>query len=472
MKILMFFLDMMTSQHLNVCNEQANNNEMDEVLRRLGGTVYANCYSPAPDTPRSSACMWTGLYPGENHCDCRLKWPKKHLNRNVDNIWEIFKKLDYRVNIYQEIWQDKLGLIPLTGKEKVYTESMYDLMHDAEITENTINYFYFPDFHTYLEEACYRESWGITEGIKFTAGLVQEVLDYYNATEVYDYIFMFADHGFHMFDTSHIISRERTNTLMYLWKKGDTELVKDAKLRANLDLMPTLCEILNYKPANAIDGISLLDEWGHDAVLIEDLQRFDFHISQLAEHWCVVDKKNSMHWLECNGLWEHEQSCIPFDEDKYLYKLKEKMTFVERNMSVYSTFKAYEEFVKEHRNQYNHYSNGERYCKCIYKLIDLQDFAGKKIILYGAGAVGTDYYKQLKKSGCDVVAWVDLNYEEIRQKNGFKITGIRSLLSETYDYVLICLANEKIVKQIVNMLKHINLDEAKIVWKKPCIIRE
>lgn len=42
---------------------------------------------------------------------------------------------------------------------------------------------------------------------------------------------------------------------------------------------------------------------------------------------------------------------------------------------------------------------------------------GKKVILYGAGDMGKSFYKQLKDTGyCEVVLWVDRNYEQMNKE--------------------------------------------------------
>ncbi|UJF33216.1 hypothetical protein [Paenibacillus hexagrammi] len=60
MKILSVFIDMLRPNLMNVHNHEVPEHELDRFFRQLGGTLYTNCYTPAPDTARSMACFWSG----------------------------------------------------------------------------------------------------------------------------------------------------------------------------------------------------------------------------------------------------------------------------------------------------------------------------------------------------------------------------------------------------------------------------
>ena len=99
MKIAAIFIDMISANRLNLCNSKAERTMIDECLQKIGGTLYANCYVPAPDTPRASGCMWTGLYPKANGCNLRYKYPREFLSAEKINIWSVLEKLNYKINI-------------------------------------------------------------------------------------------------------------------------------------------------------------------------------------------------------------------------------------------------------------------------------------------------------------------------------------------------------------------------------------
>lgn len=470
-KILMLFIDMLGGQYLQTCNENAKKTEMDKLFQEMGGTVYKKCYSPAPDTPRSSACMWTGLYPKKNLCDLRLRWPEGSLNRNVENIWTVLQKKKYTVNVFICKSTREMGMIPFTGKENIYEESIYQFMREVKVTEDSFNFIYLPDLHYILDETAYQE-WGFEEGEIFQTKLIREILDYYDADNCFDYVLMCSDHGVQIHDVSHIICDERANTFMFLKKKGDVDLCVDEKLRSNLDVFPTVCDLLEYTYLDEVDGKSLLDKEGHPYIFIEDLNDFFVEISQAIEHWCVVMEDRSKHWLECDGKWEHEKSDIEFDEVKFEKLLNENMSDVQRNLTLNKTAIKYKDYVKFHRTR-DCYSNGEPFFRTVFYFDDNLLPEGKKVILYGAGSVGKDIKRQLEKTGkVSIVEWIDLNYMKINQLENLGVNGLGGIFQKEFDYILICIQNREVCEQVKNMLLDLKIDENKIILSNPVIRRE
>lgn len=87
-----------------------------------------------------------------------------------------------------------------------------------------------------------------------------------------------------------------------------------------------------------------------------------------------------------------------------------------------------------------------------------------KIVLYGAGDVGRDYFRQImNRNDLCMCAWVDRNYETI----GFPIESPNAILECQYDVVLIALNDEKNVDRIKSDLEKIGVNRSKIIWKQP-----
>lgn len=468
----MLFLDMLGAQKLHICNSKVSETPFDTYVKELGGKIYTKCYSPAPDTPRAAACMWSGVYPKRNGCNNRVKWPQKDLNRSLDNIWSIFQKMNYDVNVYCCESNCKLGLIPFTGKENVYKKSVYEFLNKAKITENSFSFFYLPDLHYILSEMDYSEE-GYTEGNQFLTNIVKEIVSFYQGGNVFDCIMMFSDHGYKADNSleTHMLSKERTNTFMYMKNKGDIELVKDEKIRSLLDVMPTICNKIGYKWENDIDGKDLNDTTGHTYVLMEDLGDFWVDISQTVEHWGVVLEDNTYHWFECEGRWSHEAQSQLFDEDQYTRLLQSKMSDLDRNLALYQTAKEYKEYTEKHPTR-DTYSTGDPFYRLVYT-IENRYITNNTVVLYGAGRVGRDYYDQIIGTHlCKISGWVDLNYLEIASRYNRKIVGINRLDDLQYDFIIIAVADANVVKNIKLMLTQLGVEEGKIIWEKPKIIRQ
>lgn len=91
---------------------------------------------------------------------------------------------------------------------------------------------------------------------------------------------------------------------------------------------------------------------------------------------------------------------------------------------------------------------------------------GKKIVIYGAGAVGQDYYLQLKKEKkCHIVQWVD-SYSEKYSFDYAKIVKITDV-NEDYDYIIIAVEEKMVADEIKEILYKYHIDKSKILWFSP-----
>ena len=93
---------------------------------------------------------------------------------------------------------------------------------------------------------------------------------------------------------------------------------------------------------------------------------------------------------------------------------------------------------------------------------------GDRIILYGAGKVGRNYYYQLSSmKNISVVAWVDKRYKNMR-KEGLNVSGVESVKNGDYDYILIACYKEQIAGEIRDELVNIyGVDKGSIRWDRP-----
>ena len=98
-----------------------------------------------------------------------------------------------------------------------------------------------------------------------------------------------------------------------------------------------------------------------------------------------------------------------------------------------------------------------------YKVDTLDDddiFYNKRIVIYGAGYLGRGiYYKLKREKHIKIVAWLDRDYKNLKNK-GYNVTGeISSLKDLVFDYVLITISKNESMKK--EMLKFV--DEERIV---------
>lgn len=83
-----------------------------------------------------------------------------------------------------------------------------------------------------------------------------------------------------------------------------------------------------------------------------------------------------------------------------------------------------------------------------------------RLVIYGAGMYGKScFFKIYNEDICKVVSWVDKRYEEL----GYPICSPCDLHNIKFDYVLICIRNHNILKEIQSELKEIGVSEERIL---------
>lgn len=86
-----------------------------------------------------------------------------------------------------------------------------------------------------------------------------------------------------------------------------------------------------------------------------------------------------------------------------------------------------------------------------------------KVVLYGAGGRGKAYYQWIRESHCgEVVGWVDNSWRGIRDA-GYPVTPLDSLLSMSYDYILVTPWSRAVQENIILDLKCWGIPEGKIL---------
>ena len=90
-----------------------------------------------------------------------------------------------------------------------------------------------------------------------------------------------------------------------------------------------------------------------------------------------------------------------------------------------------------------------------------------RVIIYGAGDVGTNYCAYIQETGSwKVAAWVDAAAEKYRQA-GKEVKDIEAIFQIEYDVVLIAVMAEKLAKIIRMDLCKRGIPDSKILWVKP-----
>ena len=293
MKVLMLFVDMLRPNRFGSYNSEAEINQIDELLEGLGGTIYTNCFSPAPDTPRSMACCYTGLLPMENGCDTRVKWPAKFLSNDTTNIFNPFIDNNYKMHFFSNPNERNGGLFP-PGIESIgFHNEDYDMdnyLSKLDLTDNHLVFLSIPDYHWALTDWSYTKK-GETVAITETHKSLDIVFKNLNKDD-FDHIFIFSDHGFKFNfqlkteENYKFLNRDRTNIFMFYRKKGDQGISYQNKLCSIQDLSHSVNDIFGLE-----NSFSLLNDSERGYVVIEDhLSISGPKVNQDIDIWAVVTK--------------------------------------------------------------------------------------------------------------------------------------------------------------------------------------
>lgn len=97
-----------------------------------------------------------------------------------------------------------------------------------------------------------------------------------------------------------------------------------------------------------------------------------------------------------------------------------------------------------------------------YYYCEEEKLRNKRVVIYGAGRVGKDYFCHLKEI-CSFIYFVDKDYEN---KEG-EVYSIDKLSELFYDYILIAIEKKEIVDEVKKQLVQRNVGSEKIIWLPP-----
>lgn len=111
--------------------------------------------------------------------------------------------------------------------------------------------------------------------------------------------------------------------------------------------------------------------------------------------------------------------------------------------------------------------------------IDMQAYAapfeliprGGRIIIYGAGKVGKNYYNELTSGRyAEVIAWVDRDYEAYA-KAGYPVRSPEEIPDLQYDLILIAIEDGDTAAKIKDGICAKGISEEKVIWSPPVFLR-
>lgn len=296
MKVLTLFIDMIRPNRLSIFNDKIKvDTQLDISFKNLGGTVFNNCYTPGPDSPRGISTFLTGLDPYENGCNTRLKWPQFFLKENQKTVFDIFLEKNYKISSFSSpqvrangLFPDHIASLDIHNKNN----DLEDYLSTLELEEDHFLFISIPDFHLAFDDFGYNKK-GEKDAYSICQSIYDIVFSKFDKND-FDHIFIFSDHGFKfslerkLEPLEHLINEDRSNVILIHRKKYQDALTNNTKLCSLADFFDTYQDILGIKSKT---NKSFLSNYEREYVIIEDHLNFEPMINQNIEIWGVVNKK-------------------------------------------------------------------------------------------------------------------------------------------------------------------------------------
>lgn len=296
MKVMTLFIDMIRPNRLSIFNDKIKvDTQLDISFKNLGGTVFNNCYTPGPDSPRGISTFLTGLDPYENGCNTRLKWPQFFLKENQKTVFDIFLEKNYKISSFSSPQERANGLFPdHIASLDIHNKNndLEDYLSTLELEEDHFLFISIPDFHLAFDDFGYNKK-GEKDAYSICQSIYDIVFSKFDKND-FDHIFIFSDHGFKfslerkLEPLEHLINEDRSNVILIHREKYQDALNNNTKLCSLADFFDTYQDILGIKSKT---NKSFLSNYEREYIIIEDHLNFEPMINQNIEIWGVVNKK-------------------------------------------------------------------------------------------------------------------------------------------------------------------------------------
>lgn len=179
----------------------------------------------------------------------------------------------------------------------------------------------------------------------------------------------------------------------------------------------------------------------------------------------ALRKRTYYHYVVRENSLSNVHGEVYFTKELSLYKV---LCDILKKQGFYPELAA----MQDARMQYSAISYVETLYKpffelCRYQYPDISELEGMKVIVWGAGKVGRDYYQQISKyQSCKIVAWCDSNPEKCHSEY-CDIVGMEQMRRGEFDRIVIAVREEALAREIRFMLMENGQSSDRILWREP-----
>lgn len=459
MKILSIFIDMLRPNLMNIVDHDRPESPFDRYIREMGGNLFVNCHTPAPDTGRSLACLWSGKYPKNNGCDKRIKYPRFFL-KDEHHFLKALQSRGYDLNFYVNPNEKELGVLPEGFESIGYHNSDMDLNAFTEnlvVSEKSFTFISLTDFHWAIDDYGNIES-GVQRGFQQVCnslGLIQRNLNF----DQFDLIVIFSDHGFKLAGEFQkqpkykLLNADRSQIFMLTKTKGENNLTINSKFCSIMDLAPTFLEAAEVLSTETrLDGVSLFSPKSYDHLVLEDHLDFAPRINQVIELWAVRTGRG-VYYRTLDRYIADEYEGFQSEEQISLDRLiADTSSFFAESLQEQHVLAEYEKLQQAHFKTF--FTDGTKR-KSIER--NPNGWSGKKIIVFGTGAVGKNVSQRIIEP---IAYYVDNNSEKWESEFlGKTVKNPSTLIDEDKQSIAVIVASTAYFHEISHQLEDMGFKE-------------
>lgn len=291
-------------------------------------------------------------------------------------------------------------------------------------------------------------------------------------------------------DGDDYIEEEMYERLLEEMQKSDADFIHSGLIKNGEAWIPYKKKILHLSEAEEKERIILTAVFGHDNYFVPSIWSKLFKAQVIKECYSQVPD-SAQYGEDLINLCICIDKCdkvVLLNEAYYHYRYRGESITNEKNLNGLENIFKYYGNVCDVLTQYKCYGElknliTERVCVNIlrkiraisghdfqiaqYYFADTERLLGKRIVIYGAGIVGKDYYAQIRRyTDCCIVAWVDAHPEKYEYPH-IKLFGVEEMDIIAYDILLIAVKDERVAKEISSSLRRQGVEEGKIFWSEP-----
>ena len=292
----MFFADMLRANLLFSDADARIRNPLEQLLAQLGGTLFSNCITSAPDTPRSMGIFFSGQSPSSNGLNRRSMWPGPFLSPSTEVLFGRVIEAGHPLKIVAQSVEAAGLLFPSEIQaHATFFASPEQLAAQRGPNEPLeITFVQSNSYHDVVSARAGHKSAHL-EGCRILAEEIQNALDSL-ALGPGDQFVLFSDHGCKLSNDGYglheYINRDRSQVAFYHSDFSNGSMKANDGLFAMEDIHFVVSKLLQdaLNDEAAVMPISLTIPKTRELVHVEDHAAFSTNIGDPTRRWAVFSE--------------------------------------------------------------------------------------------------------------------------------------------------------------------------------------